>query len=622
MLSTGQGRPVISLQNSKGVFAAQWLIQPSVTFSVELPADRHNDSLITQKPVIINPYQELLDLHHSLSSLDKRYFTIEPNPSGVYIPVTVSGSQSKPTSPLTTSISKTAELTSTSVTTPTPAPPEKEIVAEERLLHDLPYSVPSGWNQSEVFRHLPLPPEQVILDRDDFIKADLTDPDKSLDWYYKETAKRKAIESEGGEYAFEPLTTTLQNMQKLTTHILEDRQFDTPLTTAEKTVFQQIQDNIGNLMQMPKPPYKRTVVLTLKFTVLYDYLVTHKVLKRLPGFARDWDNIDWRYNMIHIPALTAIDSIHELNDLPVTPEALSDSNVLPDWLATQLSKYKVQARLNDPDCFFYPTFEPLDLEHFVGFGHLPVFPLGIMDAYSARADGRLQSPLAFYQHDLFHANHSFSSPGDHEKLLASPESRMNFRKAVLGPGQLSDGIRKSAIMILFRFFHEISYQSTLRDLSGGSYLNILKELLYDTRIHLDYFSTQYHGLSEQDKIMAAQWVYLIWNQSWGKPLNQVDIEYLYQTEILSNEESVRVFLATIQEHKSNLIPYLDVDRPFISLHLLFRKDSGTGRPALDCLDYRIIYLLHSGYDWHFRHSLAFDLGITLPQWPFNTNSTF
>ena len=107
----------------------------------------------------------------------------------------------------------------------------------------------------------------------------------------------------------------------------------------------------------------------------------------------------------------------------------------------------LQEWMDTPTLFLCPSFEPLDLADFCRFGHLPVYPLGLMTGAALNADGIMHTPLAFLEHDLGHVS---TLRGwlclDTDLLLESPQGRDRLRCHVLDhlPAVLKDSERAVA----------------------------------------------------------------------------------------------------------------------------------------------------------------------------------
>ncbi len=60
-------------------------------------------------------------------------------------------------------------------------------------------------------------------------------------------------------------------------HILAGRQFEQPLTIEERQFFSLLRDEVSSMCQLCEVPYKAAVVLSLKFTYLYELLLKNKI---------------------------------------------------------------------------------------------------------------------------------------------------------------------------------------------------------------------------------------------------------------------------------------------------------------------------------------------------------
>ena len=102
--------------------------------------------------------------------------------------------------------------------------------------------------------------------------------------------------------------------------------------------------------------------------------------------------------------------------------------------------------LDDERLLVCPSFEALDPEDFCRFGHLPVYPLGMMTRFALNADGQMMTPMQFMEHDAFHTDDAgIWRHLQSDRLLEPINSRLLFRQLVLdslagqAPGWLAGG---------------------------------------------------------------------------------------------------------------------------------------------------------------------------------------
>ena len=483
---------------------------------------------------------------------------------------------------------------------------------------------------------LPQPPETFNCIQDSFIKNEMQSSTTSLQWYEKEVQKRKAIEGNGEEYRFKPLKVTLKNMQGFTEHILENKQFRPQLKEEERTIFLDMLTEINLLYAENEPFYKRTCALTYKFTLLYDFVIQQKMPDpfKIHSSHSSWMKIFSFHEtkvsgtpqnlqqICYTPEIQLTDLFyqdwHRLHDRNSTPAAMPEIFQSAQYPLS----FDYHHLLEKQELILYPSYEPLDLEDFVGFAHIPVCPVGMITGYSESADGMIKMPWPFYRHDLFHAK----DVGTYKHLsskdpLASPQSRFAFRKTIDQAILTSESIpanhacfKKAITMLLFDILHENNHEKfTTNSHSAFAWLFITsRKQRYAFKHH---FSEKYWNISDRDAAMASLWldnIYHYWLLCGGDILTPAETEYFSQQQFPYQADLLDQHLLLTEEHQTNLIQYLlnTKGKEYVSTNLKFAIDIIDGpKPRFLTAYFDLIQ------DDDFRQKLAEDLEINIPYSP-------
>ena len=480
-----------------------------------------------------------------------------------------------------------------------------------------------GWNPSAC---QPLPPtyQPLELEPDSFLMSPEPTGLNSIEWYWSEVEKRKRMEDANKEYTFAPLRVTLLNMSRLVDHILAGNQFWTPLSEEEVAVFTRLKENITDLLGEPAPPYKRTVLLTYKFTVLYDYTVLRKVYSyllaidddRYDGILKQFNRFFTRgnYNMtcalfytylINFPSLMEVEAFS-------WEEYLGKDKTISCHLFLEFVSF-IQG-LHNPEIIFYPGYEPLDLEHFNRFSHLPVYPLGMIAGYTERADGYTSSPLEFYYHDILHSK----TQGLHERIsqqdtLCSGQSRLFFRQLVLDyipVKKVPDTMGNAVELLLFELYHENTFKATLHRLKTDTYLRFMHLILDQARTNAHSFSPKYQSVTPEAAALAAFWVHTLvsfWKDKDYQVLSTKElaeeIAKLNRDIFVPKAQTILSELDFVKQNQEQLLgiisKHITEDDPFERfedeagdrIYLKHNADKGLGRPDIYNIELAHLYLL-------------------------------
>ncbi len=474
---------------------------------------------------------------------------------------------------------------------------------EKRKIEDTrPRGWPASWPAPE-WRDLPLPPEAVKTIDDSFIKNDLQDASSSIGWYRAEIEKRQKIEARGEEYGFQPLTTTLLNMKLLTEHILKGKQFALPLSEEARPILSHLLDEINSLLSISPPPYKRTVMLSLKLTLIYDLLVREHLLSTPErGYFGDHNLYEGSNKLME--GL----SLHDIHQVPwmTLPE---NKDAIPPWIDNADYIKDLLSYLNRADILLYPSYEPLDLEDFANFGHLPVYPIGMITEYALGADGMNNLPYSFYEHDLTHISIHHSYVGLYSPdILAGLESRLIFRQAALQlpeewPLTTQPDACKPVNMLLFEQYHETDLSEAIHNLTQKDWLYFYLELQKHNREYLYHFSQQYHGITDLNFALGSLWLYSLfhyWRDQGGKPLAAEEISAFARNRFLPKASALIKHFEFYEANKLELVNFfishgiINEEENFLhayeqNLLLSFESCPSRGIPKYDYYD--VFYFL-------------------------------
>ena len=373
---------------------------------------------------------------------------------------------------------------------------------------------------------VPTPIEDVspFLRRDDFIKDTLQDPEASLAFYDREVARRKTMEDEQQEYTFPPLMTTLYNMKLLTQNILDGKQFEEPLTAQDRAGFEVLAGYIQELTDR-QAPYIRTVQLALMMTCMQEIVTARYVLAalcaRYPTFSERLKatgmtgthgfcsaSADGSEKSIASEE-ASLDLVLSCHWGGLNPGGADENSQLfgnPNEHGGLLTEW-----LRDHRLFLHPSFEPLDPRDFCRFGHMPIYPLGMMTAYALNADGAMMSPLLFFNHDMGHAqnSHTWLCLKGHLALEAV-HNRLHFRQLVLDslPVALKAHKLEPALeLIVFNLLHEFSVTAAREQLEAGSFLPLLHRLNTLRRQYMSNYPTDWQKVTDWQALLASFWAH-------------------------------------------------------------------------------------------------------------------
>ena len=216
----------------------------------------------------------------------------------------------------------------------------------------------------------------------------------------------------------------------------------------------------------------------------------------------------------------------------------------------------------------YPSFQPLGIEDFCGFGHMPVYPIGMITGYACNADGRMYGPLKFAMHDVVHTDglrhvavfdcraRAWARELLPADAMRSSDHRLILRQMLLDsscPAELKPGLR----ILQFHLLHEKSPEEVAKVLENDNYaFPRCLEILFDT---LRVLRAGYHpddiNITDSNAVMAALWgarFLCQWRAAGFLPLSQQQLDLCAATFATRDRPLLREHLDFIAEHRGSL----------------------------------------------------------------------
>ena len=445
----------------------------------------------------------------------------------------------------------------------------KYVPVQSRKVNDTPVGRPA-------FEFVvPKPPHinalQQALVKDECLKNELQDPDRSLAWYKTETGRRKEAEENDRPYTLPQLKPTLQNMRAFIAHLQGNQHFSEPLDACASQALAKVDSWAQELLDLGVP-YKRTVILTLIFSTLYDLLVQQRILEPLeqqqPELTKDRLVMPSLVRFAFLltqqqsqsPSVTSIkpETVVSCHWYGFNPEGPDEKDCLFSW-ETRLYMTEFLAELLDNKAvWLYPSWEELDVDDFCRFGHLPVYPLGLITTYAANADGAMHSPLRFMQHDVFHIFQTGSARYiEGAQPLDKPESRCAFRQLIIDrlPGALACWQLQEAIeLLVFDLFHEENTKHANLMLEQNSFIPLMCVQAQARREHWCDYSRRYQGIADEQAAIASLWMHRLfthWKTS-NFHLTDTEIEAFAQKFTATELKQLQCHLTYIAQHRTAL----------------------------------------------------------------------
>ncbi len=422
---------------------------------------------------------------------------------------------------------------------------------------DLPINYPlPGWKFPQ--EDIPHPEYEPDLDCDAALGDWLQKPG-SIDFIRSQLAeRRKAIaEDKADSFTFEPLMTTLGNMKKFVCHIGSGRHFgaDQPLTDSDRTALDWLEKRADVLLKQ-KAPYALTVHLAFAFLAVYEVMLGKRVT-----VPRDRDGgCRWRYTL-------SARQPHEITayrwggNNTTGPKSRQE---LYDRVSLCGIDMALGRLLHQTHILLYPSFQPLGIGDFCGFGHLPVYPIGMMTNYACNADGVMYGPLQFAMHDIGHAGilnlvEVSDSPARvmlPTDAMRSSEHRLILRQMLLNassPVDLKPGLR----ILQFHLLHETIPEMAAKRLENDNlaFPRCLKVLLDALRRRRAGYPPDDLKMSDTQAARAALWgarLLCHWRAAGFKPLSQAQLDLCAGTFETQDGPLLQQHLDFIARHRGSL----------------------------------------------------------------------
>ena len=367
------------------------------------------------------------------------------------------------------------------------------------------------------------------LSPDPWLKSCLQDPVRGRTFYDEQVALRLEKRQTGDEYRFEPFLVTLDNMRRLTAHILADQHFHQELEPDERQAFVRLQGLIDQMIR-EEAPYKRTVYLAVLMTVILDRVTARHVIEDLRTAEPElWshyriEEFFWRVGRDNecqtarqTSAALDLETLWSCRWGGLVPEGCKNERQdlfhLDDYISQCLDAW-----LDNDRVFFYPSLEALDPEDFCRFGHLPICPLGMMTRYALNADGLMRTPLAFMEHDAFHAwDAGICRRLESPLMLENIDNRLLFRTLALDSlqGIVEPALERAVVLIVFQLLHEKGASEARSLVSPESFLPLLHRISRIRRARYVDYPAEFQKIGDSQALQACLWVHWLYHQLSG-----------------------------------------------------------------------------------------------------------
>ena len=344
-----------------------------------------------------------------------------------------------------------------------------------------------------------------------------------LDYIKAQLEERQRVEAAGGQFQFPPLMTCLKNMQAFIRHIREGQQFPEPLTATEAAAMARLEKETTALVEAQTPFYWRTLRLALSLMIACEVITRRQVLGPLITAQPELLS---GYKVELSRSLKGFNDQELMNALPWTEALPEDAQSRQGLLLNRLGGTVRSLFVNNQDdehLLLYPSFEPLTLEHFCRFGHMPLHPVGLITDYACNADGIMMGPLDFAEHDMDHKNRlrqvgrpDYQPCDQYEAGLCDPGQRLALRQLLLDqiPPCLAElQLKQALILLLFELLHEESPQEIARSVAtkqGSVFFHCLERLTRALRQSWSHYSEDDRRMTDEQIVIAALWAARVW----------------------------------------------------------------------------------------------------------------
>ena len=405
---------------------------------------------------------------------------------------------------------------------------------------------------------IPQPKSQPVLKDDEALSGWFKKP-RGLDFIRTQLAKRRQAiqEGKGASFTFEPLMTTLSNIKTFACHIRAGQHFTDghPLTDSDVRALNWLEQRAEALLNA-QAPYELTVHLAFAFLAVYEAMSFRRVAvpQQPDGRSR------WYYILrdIEPDEITAYSWGGNNTTGPQCGEEFYDRQGM-SVVRTALTFF-----LHEPHMLIYPSFQPLGIEDFCRFGHLPVHPIGMITDFACNADGFMEGPLWFAIHDCGHMNQlggiSIGESGlAVEEGLAvavmhSSDHRLVLRQMLLDHTPASLEALKPGLRILqFYLLHEKRPEGAakLLESDNDAFPRCLEILLRTLRKRRAGYHPDDRNITDSEAAKAALWgarLLCQWRAAGFEPLSKEDLEACASTFKAQD-------LPLLQEHLDWILQY-------------------------------------------------------------------
>ena len=103
----------------------------------------------------------------------------------------------------------------------------------------------------------------------------------ALAWTRDQLQERQRVEAQNGEFVFQPLLITLENIQRFIHHTRDGHQFPAVLNADKAAALARLEEHTAALVTAQAPYYKRTLYLALSLLTLCEIITRRQVFDPL-----------------------------------------------------------------------------------------------------------------------------------------------------------------------------------------------------------------------------------------------------------------------------------------------------------------------------------------------------
>jgi len=416
--------------------------------------------------------------------------------------------------------------------------------------------------------HLPqegIPHPQCVLDlkKDRALGGWLQQPEGQ--GYIRDQLEKRSTaikEDRADTFTFEPLKTTLENMKRIVGHIGSGKYFgaDHPLTDSDVRALDWLEKRADVLLKK-NAPYELTVHLCFAFLTVYEVMVASRVV---PPSKPQGGGL-WFYASLGNVEPDEITAYSWGGNNTTGPKCGEEFYFRDGMYDTQrvCTHY-----LRQPNMLIYPSFQPLGIGDFCQFGHLPVHPIAMIPDFACNADGLMQSPLLFADHDVGHMcllrGVSMDKPGPQanvalpEAVLKSSGHRFALRQMLLDHTPVSlDGLKPGLRILQFHLLHENGPRFAARFLEGDNlaFPQCLEAVTGTLRWKRAGYDPDDRKITDHEAVQAALWgarLLCQWRAAGFEPFDEQQVAVCAETFRAQDLPLLQRHLDFIERHRGNL----------------------------------------------------------------------